>query len=178
MSASCAHVRDRFADYTKERLRASDRSELREHLSGCRACAALAAAFDPTLLFAAARPEEVSAEEIAGILSAVRTGIALENAERRLERNPRPRRLGAAAAAAAAAAFTLLLPGASRRVEPPAEVSASKTPQAAGPQDRLPVALPSESGTFPAKATIYDWSPGAGQDGPRVVWIVDRSLDI
>jgi len=25
-------------------------------------------------------------------------------------------------------------------------------------------------------ATIYDWNPGGGQ--PRVVWIVDRSLDI
>ena len=28
----------------------------------------------------------------------------------------------------------------------------------------------------PADATIYDWNPGGGQ--PRVVWIVDRSLDI
>ena len=29
---------------------------------------------------------------------------------------------------------------------------------------------------LPADATIYDWNPGGGQ--PRVVWIVDRSLDI
>jgi len=28
----------------------------------------------------------------------------------------------------------------------------------------------------PGDATIYDWNPGGGQ--PRVVWIVDRSLDI
>jgi hypothetical protein len=31
-------------------------------------------------------------------------------------------------------------------------------------------------GNLPADATIYDWNPGGGQ--PRVVWIVDRSLDI
>jgi len=29
---------------------------------------------------------------------------------------------------------------------------------------------------LPGDATIYDWNPGGGQ--PRVVWIVDRSLDI
>ena len=30
----------------------------------------------------------------------------------------------------------------------------------------------------PAEATVYDWNPGAGREEPRVVWIVDRGLDI
>jgi hypothetical protein len=33
-----------------------------------------------------------------------------------------------------------------------------------------------ETRKYPADATIYDFSPGAGE--PRVVWIVDRSIDI
>lgn len=179
MSALCSVVRARFGEYAEEFLTESQRGEVREHLRRCRPCASEAAAFDPTLVFAAAPPEQVSAEEIATILSAVKTGIALENTERRLKRAPKGRRAGAAAAAAAAAVLTLLLPGASRReAKPPAEAAAIPQPQTAGPQDHLPAARPSDSGTFPAKATIYDWSPGAGEGEPRVVWIVDRSLDI
>lgn len=178
MSALCSVVRARFGEYAGELLTESERGEVREHLRRCRPCASEAAAFDPTLVFAAAPAESVSEEEIATILSAVKTGIALENAERRLGA-PKRRRAGAAAAAAAAAVLTLLLPGASRReAKPPAKAAAIPQPQTAGPQDHLPAARPSDSGTFPAKATIYDWSPGAGEGEPRVVWIVDRSLDI
>jgi len=192
MSASCDAVRARFTRYGEELLSEAERREVRAHLAGCRSCAGEAAASDPAFLFAAAPAEEVAAEEVSRILSAVRTGIELAETERRLSRaRSRGRRV---AAAAAVAAFTLLLPGAVRRgAERPEQVSAApvKQPQPAGPQDAegsgdrqvprlsyLPAARPSESGRFPAKATIYDWNPGAGKDEPRVVWIVDRSLDI
>lgn len=179
MSAPCGVIRTRFSRYGQELLSEAERREVRDHLAACRACADHAAASDPALLFAAPPAEEVSAEDASRILSAVRTGIELAETQRRLSR-PRARRRRVAAAAAVAA-FTLLLPGAMRReTERPARVSAATVnqPQAAGPQDDLPAARRSESGTFPAKATIYDWNPGAGKDEPRVVWIVDRSLDI
>ena len=39
--------------------------------------------------------------------------------------------------------------------------------------------LPAEAAaTAPTDATVYDWNPGAGREEPRVVWIVDRGLDI
>jgi hypothetical protein len=32
---------------------------------------------------------------------------------------------------------------------------------------------------MPASATIYEWNPGTGSPGdPKIVWIVDRSLDL
>jgi hypothetical protein len=35
-----------------------------------------------------------------------------------------------------------------------------------------------EIGTPSSDSTIYDWNPSAGREEPRVVWIVDRGLDI
>lgn len=54
--------------------------------------------------------------------------------------------------------------------------------QTLGQTSAVPSALPfgeaggPAKGNLPADATIYDWNPGGGR--PRVVWIVDRSLDI
>jgi hypothetical protein len=32
---------------------------------------------------------------------------------------------------------------------------------------------------MPATATIYEWNPGTASPGdPKIVWIVDRSLDL
>jgi hypothetical protein len=32
---------------------------------------------------------------------------------------------------------------------------------------------------MPSSATIYEWNPGtASPDDPKIVWIVDRSLDL
>jgi hypothetical protein len=38
--------------------------------------------------------------------------------------------------------------------------------------------VPAEAGLPSSSATVYDWNPGAGREEPRVVWIVDRGLDI
>src|SRR5262249_43817898 len=108
-------------------------------------------------------------------------GIALRQAERKLAGEaPRRRRGIAATAAAAVIAFSLLVPGSNSRHGTRREASnlAPARVRAQGPMG--PVASPAAptvpTSKFPADATIYDWSSGAGE--PRVVWIVDRSLDI
>ena len=184
MSLSCQEARGHFEPYGEDALSEQQRRAVREHVRGCLPCRGKAAA-DPGLFFGVAPPEEVSPEEAAHILSAVRAGIALRSAERRLGGSPARRRAAAAACAAAIVAFTLALPGG------PAGRPQNDT-QAAGRQKQapaafLPVAFPpassetaraatGEKQKSPSNATIYDWNPG-GQE-PRVVWIVDRSLDI
>ena len=86
MSAACARARERFSLYGEDRLDPEERRDVREHLRACRACAEEAAAADPSLLFAALPAEEVSAEEVARVVSAVRTGVALRRAEKKLAR--------------------------------------------------------------------------------------------
>ncbi|HJW14380.1 MAG TPA: zf-HC2 domain-containing protein [Thermoanaerobaculia bacterium] len=183
MSLSCAQVRGRFEEYAAEALSTQERRDVRAHLGACASCRAEAVASDPVFLFSGSGTAAVSSEEAAGILEAVRTGIAFKQAERKLEPPARRRRWSALASAAAALALTLVAPG------PPAPREA---PVAAGAQreavgtDFVPAAGPARAEEFlqktggaqryPADATIYDWNPGAGQ--PRVVWIVDRSIDI
>lgn len=178
MSAACARARERFSLYGEDRLDPEERRDVREHLRACRACAEDAAAADPSLLFAALPAEEVSAEEVARVVSAVRTGVALRRAEKRLARSPR--RIAAIGSAAAVVALTLLLPG---RPEPrdtrsaAADLPAASVPASSAPF--LPASAPPSTGErFPEDATIYDWNPGSSRNEPRVVWIVDRSLDI
>lgn len=185
MTLSCVEVRDRFEAYGAEALAAPERRAVRDHLGSCEPCRAEAAGSDPLFVFAGARggAATVLPEETAGVLAAVRTGIALRTAERRLEKPAARRRAGALFSAAAALALTLLVPGAPARRAPadavPADREAAKT-------DFLPAANPAPAGEnlqktgvtrkYPADATIYDFNPGAGE--PRVVWIVDRSIDI
>ncbi|MBC8647829.1 MAG: zf-HC2 domain-containing protein, partial [Thermoanaerobaculia bacterium] len=109
MSAACARARERFSLYGEDRLDPEERRDVREHLRACRACAEEATASDPSLLFAALPAEEVSAEEVERVVSAVRTGVALRRAEKKLARSPR--RIAAIGSAAAVVALTLLLPG-------------------------------------------------------------------
>jgi hypothetical protein len=180
LSLSCADVRLRFEAYGTDSLPPGERRAVREHLASCALCRQEAVAFDPVLLFTTCEPPLPSSEEASRILSAVHTGILLRQAERRLKA-PRRRRVGALASAAAALALSLLAPGAPARRQ-----SAAAPGLAAAKATFLPAAhsataaegLEKTGGTgkFPADATIYDWSPGAGE--PRVVWIVDRSIDI
>jgi hypothetical protein len=99
-------------------------------------------------------------------------------AQRKLDlaRSTGRRRRAAIASAAAVAAMTLLLPGAARRPARTAATAVSPPVETAAPG--FAPAARGSSRTFPADATIYDWNPGAGVEEPRVVWIVDRSLDI
>jgi len=179
MIHSCTDVRARIEDLAADALPARERTAVRDHLATCAACRADAAAADPVLVFASPRAPEVSPEETAQILTAVRSAIAVQSAERRLGHARGSRRLGAAAAVAAVLVFALSVAGdRSRRSEP-----AAAPPARAAVEERAPAALapaarpgPAPAATVPADATIYDWNPGGGQ--PRVVWIVDGSLDI
>ena len=185
MTLSCEQARERFGGYTAEGLGAGERRAVREHLGTCAACREAAAARDPLLVFSTARTAPVSPEEAGRVLAAVRAGIALREAQERLEAPVVRRRVGALASAAAALALTLLAPGkaAYRAPSPssvrPAERDAVKSSFAPATN---PAPLPDilektdGAGKYPADATIYELNPGAGQ--PRVVWIVDRSIDI
>lgn len=177
MSPACRQVRGRVAGYLDDALVAGDARAVREHLAVCGACRDDSTATEPTLLFARVSPEDVSAEDVRRVLAGVRAGVALKEAERKLAlgRARRRSRIAAMASAAAVAAMTLVMPGSSRRT--------SQAPVAARPAESpatgfAPAARTAPSATFPADATIYDWNPGAGTEEPRVVWIVDRSLDI
>ncbi|HKA35708.1 MAG TPA: zf-HC2 domain-containing protein [Thermoanaerobaculia bacterium] len=181
MTFSCAETRDRFEDYAAEALTREERAALREHLASCDQCRSEAAAADPLFLFAptGAESASVAASDVARVLEGVRAGVALKQAERRIAPPASRRRWSAAGAAAAALLLTLLAPGAPARREAPAAAprQAAETgfSPAAAPAEALP-APPGGAQKFPADATIYDFNPGAGQ--PRVVWIVDRSIDI
>jgi anti-sigma factor RsiW len=178
VSAICVQVRGRLPEYLDDALPADDARALRGHLAVCGACREDLAATEPTLLFARVSPEEVSPEDVRRVVEGVRTGVALKETERKLAlgRARRRSRVAAMASAAAVAAMTLMMPGSSRStVEPPIASRPSAASRAPG---FSPAARRAPSTTFPADATIYDWNPAAGTEEPRVVWIVDRSLDI
>jgi anti-sigma factor RsiW len=178
VSPVCAQVRGRLPGYLDDALTAEDARALRGHLADCVACRDDLAATEPTLLFARVSAEEVSSEDVHRVVEGVRTGVALKEAERKLARGRAQRRsrIAAIASAAAVAAMTLIMPGSSRStVEPPI---AARPPAASPARGVSPAARTAPTATFPADATIYDWNPGAGTEEPRVVWIVDRSLDI
>jgi anti-sigma factor RsiW len=182
MSAICGIVLAGLDDYLADALPAPQRRILRDHLAACEACRRAAEARDASLVFARRLDEDVPADEVAAVLGAVRTGVAHIEAERRLRRPGRGRRAAAAAAAIALAA--LLAPAVSSRREtgaPAASASARvRTPATAArtvPAEGLAPAAaePAASGS---SATVYELNPGAGREEPRVVWIVDRGLDI
>jgi anti-sigma factor RsiW len=173
VKAECPAIVARLPQLAEDALPEAERRELRGHLAGCAECRREAAEADALLAFSRFRPEEVSEEETARILDGVRHAVSLRRAEARLKSRPIAPSLGKAAAAAAALVAVLLIPGGPTAVppEPPAPARAASSGPAAGAI--VPAAIPdaTESG-----ATVYDWNPGGGE--PRVVWIVDRSLDI
>jgi len=186
MSAICGIVLAGLDDYRADALPAPQRRILRDHLAACAVCREAATAGDASLLFARRLDENVPAEEVEDVLAAVRTGVAHIEAERRLRRPGRGRRWAAAAAAIALAA--LLAPAVSLRRERSAAVAsagAGARVTAAAPAKRLapetgvePAASAGEAGAPTSNATVYELNPGAGREEPRVVWIVDRGLDI
>lgn len=177
MSALCETVRERLPRYLDDALGADDRREFREHVASCDECRDRVVEIEPSLLFVRARPEDASSQDVARVLAGVRAGIALAETERKVgrQRGKSRRRVAASAAAAALAAMTLLLPGWDRRPVEPVAVAPVVSAPASG---YSPASEPEPTGTFPAEATIYDWNPGAASEELRVVWIVDRSLDI
>ena len=186
MSPLCPIVRESLADYLDDRLPAPQRRILREHLAGCAECRDATSAQDASLVFA--RPfsaEVVAPEEAASILASVRTGVAHIEAERRIRASRPSRKRGARVAAAAAVALlALTIPAGSRRdarVASAPAASPASTPVAASSADGTGLAeaaLPEEAASPSEGATVYELNPGAGREEPRVVWIVDRGLDI
>ena len=184
MTSACGKTRAALPQYLDESLAAAERRALREHLADCAACRAEAAALDPTLVFAAAGTPEPSPAEVASVAASVRAGIALRQAERRIApaRPSRAGRRGARAAAAAAVLLLTLTISSGPRPSVPAAPASPPVPVAAAGPSPAPVsgvsAVASPDGAAKASggATVYDWNPGAGE--PRVVWIVDGSLDI
>ena len=180
MSAICGIVLAGLDDYLSDALPAPQRRILRDHLAACAACREAAVSRDASLLFARRVEEDVPAEEVAGVLAAVRTGVAHIEAERRLRRPGRGRRAAAAAAAIALAA--LLAPAVSSRRETAAVAGAgvrvTATAERAIPVAGVAPAAAGDSGDSVSSATVYEMNPGAGREEPRVVWIVDRGLDI
>ncbi len=74
-----------------------------------------------------------------------------------------------------------MAPGGGPRVEAPL-AAGRPTPAAAASEGNAsalqPATLMAETDGSSTEATVYEWSPGAGREEPRVVWIVDRGLDI
>ena len=183
MSPVCAILRESFDDYLGDALPAPQRRMLREHLTACAGCLAAAAEKDASFLFARPMAEAVAPDETARILDGVRAGVGHIETERRIAMATR-RRFAGVAAAAAVALLVLTIPGGSdARREP--EIAALPAPapspadseQAAVSSGIAPAGLPAEAAA-PSGATVYDLNPGAGRGEPRVVWIVDRGLDI
>jgi anti-sigma factor RsiW len=184
VSPLCPIVRESLADYVGEHLPAPQRRILREHLAGCEECREAAAARDASLVFA--RPfaaEDVAPDEAASILASVRTGVGHIEAERRIRASrPSRKRAVRVAAAAAVSVLALTIPAGSRRdarVAPAPAAPAVPTRVAAASSAGLAeAALPEEAASPSEGATVYELNPGAGREEPRVVWIVDRGLDI
>jgi predicted anti-sigma-YlaC factor YlaD len=175
VSFSCGQARALWNAYSEETLATDERRAMREHLGQCRSCRDEAASIDASLIFSAAPAVSVSDEDVARVLAGVRAGVALKRAERRIARRP----VRTWASVAVLVALAILLPGnrAGRRSAPPAVPSAAS---AAVQVPMSPAASPEVGAapktSLPASATVYDWNMDSGQ--PRVVWIVDRSLDI
>jgi hypothetical protein len=174
VTADCRGIASRLPALAEDSLPEAERREIRGHLASCAECRRSAVEADALLAFSRFGPEEVSEAEAARILDGVRHAVSLRRSEARLKGRAPARSLGKVAAAAAALAAVLLLPAGPRPAQPQAPASA----QIAAPE---PVVGPiAPAGAMPAAtdsgATVYDWNPGG--DEPRVVWIVDRSLDI
>jgi anti-sigma factor RsiW len=182
VSAICGIVFAGLDDYLADALPAPQRRILRDHLAACEACREAAVARDASLVFARRLDESVPADEVADVLKAVRTGVAHIEAERRLRRPGRGRRAAAGAAAIALAA--LLAPAVSSRRETGAPVvsAGAGVRVTANAERAVPAAglepAAAETGASGSSATVYELNPGAGREEPRVVWIVDRGLDI
>lgn len=185
MSPICSILREGFDDYLGDALPAPQRRMLREHLAVCAECLGAAAAKDASFLFARPMSEEVAPDEAAQILRGVRTGVGHIETERRVGTPSRGRVTGAAAAAAAVALLVLTIPGGSAaRREPGIAALSAPVANPAGPSQPAmspgvaAAGLSADAAAPSEGATVYDLNPGAGRGEPRVVWIVDRGLDI
>lgn len=184
MSSPCLDAR-RMESFLCDALGRAERAAATEHVRSCADCRLRALESDPSVVFrlALAREPAVSEEESRQVLENVRVAIAIRQASRKIEPPPASglgmRRTAAALAAAALLSLTASSPMA-RRSASSARI-APAAPPAGAPSSFARASAPerSDDAVAPATATVYEWNPGANSpDDPKIVWIVDRSLDL
>jgi anti-sigma factor RsiW len=180
VSAICPVPDSSIAAYRRDDVSEPERRALRAHLSACPACRDRAIAADPTLIFGLA-PVEVPADETEArlVLENVRAAIAMRTASRKIEATHA--RHGLRSAAVVAAAALLALTSSAPRRPRAATASAARAPRNGFQDAATKIVRPGgdDSPSMPSSATIYEWNPGsASPDDPKIVWIVDRSLDL
>lgn len=148
------------------------------HLSACPACRLTALRLDPSLVFLAQEPLEVSDADVAEMVGNVRT---LRRARQAEEATEEPRRqLGRVAAAAAVVSLMVLFPTLTSR--PPGPASPPVGPElVVGSGGLPPRSLLLGEGSAPVIepldlpfARIYQ----LGEEDLSVVMVVDESLDV
>jgi len=180
VSVDCRALPARLDAYRRDDLADGDRRAFRRHLAECAECRSEAIASEPTLVFAVAPAETVGEAEARTILENVRAALAVREAARRLERAaPRARRAAAGLGVAAILALAFSAPLARRPRTIAAGAARPPAPSGiAGAANRI-VRPGGDEPSMPATATIYEWNPGtASPEDPKIVWIVDRSLDL
>jgi hypothetical protein len=186
MSSSCLDGLQ-MDSFLSDSLGRADRAAATDHVRSCADCRLRALERDPSAVFRlAASPEpSVSEDETRRILENVRVAIAIREASRKIEQAPAGgmgmRRTAAALAAAALLSLTASSPMSrtSRRAASPARESSAREASAPSAFARAAASERSDDALAPATATVYEWNPGANSpDDPKIVWIVDRSLDL
>jgi tRNA(Met) C34 N-acetyltransferase TmcA len=176
---NCPDLAPAIGLYRADELGSSKRQEMLSHLRECGECRRQAFEAEPSILFAVEdHPAEVPEDQVESILENVRIGIAIAETSRKLESTSagrgKSRRLGALSAAALLL-LSVSSPSRRNRSVIPASVARS-IPAAAVPTAFQPEG---DGGLLPASATIYEWNPAtAAPNDPKIVWIVDRSLDL
>jgi anti-sigma factor RsiW len=180
MSAACPVPDSSIAAYRRDDVSEPERRALRAHLSACPACRDRAIAADATLIFGLA-PAQAPADDgdARRVLENVRAALAMRTASRKIERGHA--RHGLRAAAVVAAAALLALTSSAPRRPLAATASEAPRPRNGFQNAATKIVRPGgdDSPSMPSSATIYEWNPGsASPDDPKIVWIVDRSLDL
>ncbi|MGH9440730.1 MAG: hypothetical protein ACRD16_00485 [Thermoanaerobaculia bacterium] len=174
-----------LGSFLSDELDRASRAAATEHLRACADCRLRALESDPAVVFRLALAPEppVSEEESRQILENVRVAIAIREASRKIERPAAAglgfRRSAAAFAAVALLSLTVSSPVTRRSAARPRISPASSLSSAPSAFARAAATERSDDTLSPATARVYEWTPRANSpDDPKIVWIVDRSLDL
>jgi putative zinc finger protein len=182
VTGGCPSVLALSDAYREDRLSREERRDFRAHLVSCDECRRMAMARDPAILFALAPApvDEGGEAEARAILENVRAALAIRDTSRKLDHSVSARhgrRTAAAVGAAALLALTFSAPLTRRRPLPVSTAAAA--PRGIRNAATKIVRPGADEPSLPSSATIYEWNPGAASpDDPKIVWIVDRSLDL
>jgi anti-sigma factor RsiW len=182
---TCMEFRPQISAYVADEMIPAVRSEFRSHLTACGECRAAAVAIEPTLLFSAPMRDEERPENVRAVLANVRAAVAVRETARRIERpaasdRAHRRAVVGLASAATLAGLALLSPRAQAPGLPAARQDATATASIPATSDITPARLSkSLEPVSPSSATVYEWNTDRGKsDGMKIVWIVDRSIEL